>query len=109
MKAICRDSSFMISPSAGEGQSGAVIDAMHLGLIPLVSRECGVDTNGFGITLQSCELDEIKKVLVQTSTFSPERCEEMSMAANAAARTDYSQQAFSRRWREILEDVTRVG
>jgi glycosyltransferase involved in cell wall biosynthesis len=47
-QALARTCAYVIHPSCSEGQAGAVTQGMHAGLVPLVTRESGVDTEGLG-------------------------------------------------------------
>ena len=42
------------------GSAGSVIVGLHAGLIPIISRETGVDVQDFGVELASCTVDEIR-------------------------------------------------
>ena len=43
-----KENDFYIYPSIEEGQAGTVLDAMHAGLIPVITRESGVDFSPLG-------------------------------------------------------------
>ncbi|KKS98622.1 MAG: type 11 methyltransferase [Candidatus Gottesmanbacteria bacterium GW2011_GWA2_43_14] len=45
---IVANSDFFIFPSLEEGQAGTAVEALDSGLIPLVSRNCGIDFAPFG-------------------------------------------------------------
>lgn len=40
---ICRECSYCVLPSCAEGMSGSVLTCMSAGLVPIVSRECGME------------------------------------------------------------------
>lgn len=40
---------------------------MYSGLIPIVTKEAGIDTEDFGITFSNDSLDEIERVIVEVS------------------------------------------
>jgi glycosyltransferase involved in cell wall biosynthesis len=67
---------------------------MHQGLIPVLSRETGVDTDGYGIMLNTCSVDEIVKVVKKLSQYPPEWCEEMSRRTRKAAIEKFSEDTF---------------
>lgn len=52
-KAIYENALGIVYPSCSEGCAGSVVVCMHAGLIPIVSRESGVETGSFGVTLQT--------------------------------------------------------
>lgn len=96
---------FVIHPSCAEGQPGSVVECMHQGLIPVVSQETTIDTDDFGITLDTCSIEEIVEVIQDLSQRSPEWCEEMSRRTRKAAVTEFSEAAFLRNMRDAIQCV----
>ena len=101
---LCRTANCAVSASCAEASAGAIVVAMHAGLIPLVSRECGIDTDDFGLTLDSCEINEIRRRIAWTAGQSASWHERQSHEVRDAALRDYSQESFTRRWNEILDN-----
>ncbi len=55
---LLKQNDYLIFPSLEEGQAGSVLDALACGMIPIVTRETGVDISPFGFLeaeLGSCE------------------------------------------------------
>ena len=52
--ALLESCDYLLFPSLEEGQAGTVLDAMACGVIPLISRNCGVDFAPLGF----CELEQ---------------------------------------------------
>ena len=96
---------FAIHPSCAEGQPGSVVECMHQGLIPVVSRETNIDTDEFGITLMDCSIEEIGKVVNNLSQRSPEWCEAMSRRTRKAALAEFSEDAFLRNMKAAIERI----
>jgi hypothetical protein len=86
---------FVISPSASEGQSGAVIIGMHAGLIPIVSERCGIDTHDFGFTLPDCSVETIRSTSIRVQTLPTQELEERSQKARAYAMKYHTREGFS--------------
>ncbi|MGH7792716.1 MAG: glycosyltransferase, partial [Thermodesulfobacteriota bacterium] len=51
---------YVILPSCSEGQAGSVVQCMYSGLIPLVTKEVGIDTEDFGITFSDDSQEAIE-------------------------------------------------
>jgi glycosyltransferase involved in cell wall biosynthesis len=102
---LCGKSAFVILPSCAEGQSGSVIACMHAGLIPIVSEGCGLDTDDFGIPIERCDVETVRRTVADAAARPAEWCRRQSLKALHAAREDYSQEAFSGRLRHILGEV----
>jgi glycosyltransferase involved in cell wall biosynthesis len=96
---------FVILPSCAEGQPGSVVDCMHQGLIPVVSRESNIDTGDYGITLPNCSINEIVKAVNYLSQQSPDRCDKMSRQVRKVALTDFSESTFLKNMRHAIECV----
>jgi glycosyltransferase involved in cell wall biosynthesis len=104
---LLRRCAFVILPSCSEGQAGSVVHAMHSGLIPLVTRESGVDTGDHGVTFAGDGIEEIERVIVEVSRYPARVVAEQAERARRVARTRYTEDAFARRWRAIVEEITR--
>ncbi len=77
------------------------------GLVPLVTREAGIDTADFGITFADNSIEEIERVICDVATAPPEWHAQRAARTREAAVNEYSQRSFKARWREIV--VEAVG
>ena len=102
---LVRKCAFVIAPSCSEGQSGSVVQCMHSGLIPLVTREAGLDTEDFGITFADDSLEEIERVIIEVSELPGSWHMERSVRTRKASEEKYSEDAFMDRWRNILAEI----
>jgi hypothetical protein len=64
---------YVILPSCSEGQAGSVVHCMAAGLLPLVTREAGIDTKDFGITFADDSLETIDKVVDEVARLPEQR------------------------------------
>ena len=85
---------YAVLPSCSEGQAQAIVECMNQGLIPVVSRACGVDVGNYGVLLDPCNIDEIDKMIRRLSAYSTAQCRQMSQGARKTAITDFSESAF---------------
>jgi hypothetical protein len=102
---LVRKCAYVICPSCSEGQSGSVVQGMYSGLIPMVTRETGVDTGDFGITFSDDSLREIERVVVAVSRLPESWHREHSVKTRKISEEEYSEDAFVRRWRGILGEL----
>jgi glycosyltransferase involved in cell wall biosynthesis len=102
---LVRKCAFVILPSCSEGQSGSVVQCMYSGLIPLVTREVGIDTEDFGITFADDSLEEIERVIVEVSEKPETWHKEHSIRTREVSEQKYSEDAFMNRWRYILGEI----
>jgi glycosyltransferase involved in cell wall biosynthesis len=102
---LVRKCAYVIHPTCSEGQAGSVVQCMYSGLIPLVTREEGIDTEDFGITFSDDSLEEIEKVILEVSHL-PERWHrERSIRTREVSEEKYSEDAFMDRWRNMLAEI----
>ena len=102
---LIRACAYVIHPTCSEGQAGSVVQCMYAGLIPVVTREAGIDTEEFGVTFADDSIDEIEKVILHLAGLPEAWHREHSLRTRAAAEGKFSETAFLRRWREILREV----
>lgn len=96
----------LIYPSCSEGQCGAVVQAMHGGLIPIISYESGVDVNpSYGIILKECTVDEIRKSVVKISELPPATLQDMSRKAWEFVRDHHTRERFAKEYFSAMEKV----
>lgn len=94
---------FLIFPSCAEGQAGSVVAAMHSGLIPIISRECGVDVDGFGIVLSHNTVEAIEEAVRSASNMPEDEMRRRSIAAWEYARAHHTRDAFTIRFKEFVD------
>ena len=101
----------LVYASCSEGQSGAVLSCMHAGLIPIVSRESGVDVDAaFGLVLRTSSIEEICEAVKAITTLPAERLREMAHAAWIFARTHHTRDKFAEVYRSAIDDIiARTG
>lgn len=100
---------FAISASCSEGSPGAMIECIHQGLIPVVSRHTGIDVSDFGIVLEPCTIQGIRDIIHSLRQRPPEWCAEMSARARAAALRDFSEATFLKNLRMAIERITEYA
>ena len=86
---------FVISTSCAEGQSGAVIVGMHAGLIPIVSKECGINTEDFGFTLPDCSIESITKIIKECAEMPASELAIRAEKSWAYAQKHHTRELFS--------------
>jgi glycosyltransferase involved in cell wall biosynthesis len=104
---LVRKCAFVVLPSCSEGQSGSVVQCMYSGLIPLVTREAGIDTEDFGLTFADDSLEEIEKVILDVSQRPETWHKEHSIRTREVSEQKYSEDAFMNRWRSILGEILK--
>lgn len=96
---------FIIHPSCAEGSPGAIVECMHQGLIPIVSRYSGINTHEYGITLKTCSVDEIVKMIRKLSQHPPEWHEKRSKKTHKAALKYFSDKNFRQNLKISIQHI----
>ncbi|OGO37443.1 MAG: hypothetical protein A2W35_16295 [Chloroflexi bacterium RBG_16_57_11] len=100
---IMRQCGFAILPSCSEGQSQSVVECMNQGLVPVVSRECGLSVDGFGVYIDSFNVVDITGLVGELSAWTPMHLEQTAQASRAVAQSEYSQVTFLQRLEEAIQ------
>jgi glycosyltransferase involved in cell wall biosynthesis len=102
---ITRNCVGLVYPSCSEGQSGAVVECLHAGLIPIVSYESGVNVSDFGIILQTSSVKEIKEAVQRISQLSFQETKRMTCTAWKFARANHTRERFSEEYRKVIAQI----
>jgi glycosyltransferase involved in cell wall biosynthesis len=96
---------FIIFPSCSEGQAGSVIEAMNQGLIPIISRETGVDVHSFGLELTDCKIDTIKQAVASMAALDAAQIKKRSKLARRTAKQRHSPEQFRKDLRQAIKTI----
>jgi glycosyltransferase involved in cell wall biosynthesis len=103
---LARRCAYVVHPTCSDGQAGSLVQALHEGLIPIATREGGLDLDDFGVLLENDDLDEIRRVLIEVSEQPAGWHAGRSERALEIARSRYTAAAYLERWRQIVAEVT---
>ncbi len=99
---IVNSSIALIYPSCSEGQSGAVVTAMHAGLIPVISSRSGVNTEDFGIVIKDSTLEEVGKNVLKISNMPNTELSQRSKKAWEYARAHHTRERFKEEFNKFV-------
>lgn len=95
----------VIVPQCSGASNGSVVTCMHNGLVPIVSQAAGITTDDFGILLKSIDHKDVARTVDSFAAKSGEWLKEKSERTMKTAQRDYSQDAFRRRFTQIVKAV----
>lgn len=98
---------FVVLPSCAEGQPGSIIQCMWSGLIPIVTRETGIDTASFGVTFSDDELRSIEAKILEVSTSPPSWIEAHSYETRSTAEQSFSSERFVDKWNSLVGELQK--
>ena len=102
-----KESVGLVYPTCSEGQSGAVITALHAGLIPITNRSSGIDCDDFGIVLNDNSVEEIKKAVLKLGNMGSSELSELSLAAYTYANTNHTREVFSKTYNLFVSELEK--
>jgi len=105
---LTRKCAAVVYPSCSEGCAGSVITCLHGGLIPIVSKESGVDIEGFGILLQNVTIDEIKAKIVTCANLSTDELRSRSKKAWQFAQDNHTREEFAKAYKQVVANLLDI-
>jgi glycosyltransferase involved in cell wall biosynthesis len=102
------NTSAVIFPTIWEGGGGAVLNLIgYAGLIPIVSRNMGLDLFGYECLIDEINEEGVNKAIENYLNFSPQDIKQKSEALRALIREKHSYELFRRNLKNIfLENET---
>lgn len=79
---IIQQCAFTILPSCSEGGAGSVVDCMGVGLVPIVTKHVGIDTDGLGFLTSSTDPKVLRQELQKIAQTPIGQVETMSRRAH---------------------------
>lgn len=95
----------VVFPSCSEGMPASVITCMARGVLPLVSRESGIDVDPFGIMFQENAVEQIRAAILRIAAAPPDELREKARIARQVSQARYSIEAFGRNMEVILNRI----
>lgn len=98
----------VIYPSGGEGSSGAIVQAMHAGIIPIITHETGIQEDSGYIPLLDPTPESIIEVVRKFQTESSDKIREKSRSIWNYARRRYTREEFSKAYNRFITDILKI-
>jgi glycosyltransferase involved in cell wall biosynthesis len=95
----------VVYPSCSEGGGGAVIHAMHAGLLPVVTREASVDIGDFGEAIAGDTVEAVAAAVRAVAALSEEAVELRCRAAWDHARKSHTLAEFNSNYHRFAAAV----
>jgi glycosyltransferase involved in cell wall biosynthesis len=102
---IVRSCAALVYPSCSEGCAGCVVTSLHAGLIPIISRESGVDVGDFGVVLPRSTVADIRAAALELSRRPADELRRRSRAAWEYARSYHTRARFAAEFRAVIEHL----
>lgn len=95
-----------LGTSCSEGTSTACITGLQHGLVPILTRDCGVDLDsGFGATIEDDSIEAVERAVSQVLSLQAEELARQGRLARSRAESVYSRRAFTESVRSAFERI----
>jgi glycosyltransferase involved in cell wall biosynthesis len=105
---IINKCSAIVYPSGGEGSSGAIVQAMHAGLIPIITHETGIREDSGYIPLLNPTPESIAESVTSFSKLPVEEMRKKSKEIWSYAKKTYTRSEFSRVYGKFIDEVLKI-
>jgi glycosyltransferase involved in cell wall biosynthesis len=96
---------FTVLASCSEGMAGGVLACMSQGLIPLVTRESGIDTDDIGLLFEQIDVHGVREALRQAANLPLSEIAERVEGTLAVAHSRYAPEAYARSIESVLRQI----
>lgn len=107
-KSIIDTCSTVVYPSGGDGTSGAIVQVMHAGIIPLISHETGIQENSGYIPLTDPTPEAIIEAVRKISNLSNTEIKTKAKSIWDYARRVYTREEFSKAYANFMDNVLKI-
>jgi glycosyltransferase involved in cell wall biosynthesis len=99
----------LIYPAFSEGTSGAVVQTMHAGIVPIITPETGIDEETGGmIIIKNPTVDSVSEAINVFSTIQPKKIKDMAHEVWSYARAHYTRESFSTAYTHFINDILHL-
>lgn len=96
----------IVYPSCAEGQAGSVVTCLHAGLLPIATRETGLDVHDFGWLLPDISVEGIRRSVRAVAAMPSTELDARRRRAWDYAVAHHGHGAYVRRYAEIIATIT---
>ena len=104
---IAKKCLFTILISCAEGMATSVLTSMDSGMIPIVTRQCGIDIDETGFLIDDISINKIRDTIQRASSYDVEKLFIMSVKSTELVKKRYNAKVFEKRLDEILTEIEK--
>ena len=105
---IMNEASFILFPSSSEGMASGVLTCMNHGLIPIITKECGIDIErGFGRLIENYSVENISKIINEISDLSNLELFKIHENVLNHTREKYNVKNYSNILNSVLNEINK--
>ena len=100
---------FAILPSCSEGQSTSLLTAMSTGLIPIGTKETGIDLDGIGFLLEKSNIDSITQCVNQLAELGIDELARLSESSRDYVLKNHGIESFRKNMKSCLDEAIELS
>ena len=105
MGLLVEQNSFVILPSCSEGGASSVLTCMNLGLIPIVTKECSINLDGFGIKIEGFSKEHVLESIITALSMTDEDINNQRLLIKSFLKDNHSSEAIEAKFTSILKNI----
>lgn len=104
---IIKDCQFSVLLSCSEGSPGSVIESMHQGLIPIISRESHVNIDNHGYVLKKNTVEELRDLILSLSSLDHREIIKSQQELRDWTQKKFTVRRYEKEFAKIIEEITK--
>jgi glycosyltransferase involved in cell wall biosynthesis len=98
----------VIYPSGGDGTAGAIIQAMHAGLVPIITPETGIQENAGYISIENPTTESVRQAVLNFAIMQPNVIKSKSRSIWQYARSFYTKENFLKSYAKFIDEILKL-
>ncbi|MDE2173232.1 MAG: glycosyltransferase family 4 protein [Patescibacteria group bacterium] len=98
----------LMYPAFSEGTSGAVVQAMHAGVVPILTREAGISEDAECILMENPTVDSVDEAARSFAALPPEIIRDKARAIRSYVREHYTRELFSNAYAAFIDMALNI-
>jgi len=104
---VINDCQFSMLLSCSEGSPGSVIESMHQGLIPIISKQSHVDIGSHGYVLKENTVEEVEGLVQKLSKLKQNEIVQSQLELRNWAQHQFRVQNYEKQFATIIEEIMK--
>jgi glycosyltransferase involved in cell wall biosynthesis len=98
----------IIFPSASEGAGASVVQAMHAGVIPVVTSSSGIAEEAEAYIIEEATVEGVKKMIEKIAKMDSKTLEKDARRVWNFARKNHTKENFSKNFGEFIDNTLKL-
>lgn len=104
---LVNNCSYVILPSCSEGMATSVLTCMNHSLIPIITKETGIDVFDFGIEIEDYHIESVIQIIKRASNLSDQQLQIMHEKVFDYAIKNFNLENFTNNFSRIIDNIVK--